>query len=274
MKRALIIALAVALMAAGLTTGAVLVFRGDDDDASEESIRVTPATSSLGIYSTEVGTAEPIARLPGITVLGLGEAEVKPDVALVRLTVGSGSAFGGSDGSVELIDEKELEPVVDALVDAGASKDDIYVNTFSGSYGPSEGAAVITLKWPRPQEVKELLAAAQRAIRKQTDFNLQQVSVIFARDDCDGPEERAIGAALADARERAQRLASLSNAKLGRLIAVSEAGSGGYLAAFAPQRCGVGELLAPGFFEYQAAAATADEVTLTTTLEVTFALER
>ena len=81
-------------------------------------------------------------------------------------------------------------------------------------------------------------------------------------------------AALADARERAERLASLSQAKLGRLIAVSEAGSGGYLAAFAPQRCGVSDLLAPGLFEYQAATATADEVTVTTTLEVTFALER
>jgi uncharacterized protein YggE len=83
-----------------------------------------------------------------------------------------------------------------------------------------------------------------------------------------------MGAALADARERAERLSSLSQAKLGRLIAVSEAGSGGYLAAFAPQRCGVSDLLAPGLFEYQAATATADEVTVTTTLEVTFALER
>lgn len=231
----------------------MLALRGDGDEASGEPIQVTPPTSSLDVYSTGQGTAEPIARLPGITVLGFGEVEVKPDVALVRLTVGSGSAFAGSDESVKLVDEKELEPIVEALVDAGTPKDDIYVNTFSASgYGSSEGAALITLKWPQPQEVKEILVAAQRAIRTQTDFNLQQVSVIFARADCDGPEKEAMGAALADARERAERLASLSHAKLGRLIAVSEAGSGGYLAAFAPQRCGVGGLLAPGLFEYQA----------------------
>jgi hypothetical protein len=243
--------------------------------ASQAPIRVTPPAGSSSIVGIGQSSADPIARLPGITVLGLGQVEVKPDVAMVRLTVGSGSAFGGSDGSVELIDEKELEPVVEALVDAGAPRDEIYINTYSGfAYGPSEGAALITLKWPRPKEVKEILAAAQRAIRKQTDYNLQQVSVSFGRDDCDGPEEKAMDAALADARERAERLASLSRAKLGRLIAVSEAGSGGYLAPFAPQRCGVGDLLTPGLFEYQAATATADEVTVTTTLEVTFALER
>jgi nicotinamide mononucleotide (NMN) deamidase PncC len=64
--------------------------------------------------------------------------------------------------------------------------------------------------------------------------------------------------ALADARKRAERLASLSQAKLGRLVAVSESTSAGYFAAFAPQRCGVSELLASGgfgLFEYQAAAS-------------------
>jgi hypothetical protein len=149
----------------------------------------------------------------------------------------------------------------------------VSVDTFSGStYGPNEGAAVITVKWSRPQEVKKILATAQRAIRKETAFNLQNVAVVFMRDDCDGPEENAMRAALADARKRAERLASLSHAKLGRLIAVSEATSGGALTPFTTQRCGAAELLAPGLFEYQAAAATADEMTVNATLVVTFAV--
>jgi hypothetical protein len=200
---------------------------------------------------------------------------VKPDTALVRLTVGSGSAFDGPDRTVKLVDEKKLEPIVEALVDAGAPEDDVYVNTFGGStFGPDEDAAVIVVEWPRPRDVHAVLAAAQRAIRKKTDFDLQAVAVAFARDDCAGPEEKAMRAALADARERAARLASLSHAKLGRLVAVSEAPSGGALSLFAPKGCGVPELSTPGLFEYQSAAASADKITVTSTLEVTFALER
>jgi uncharacterized protein YggE len=271
-RRALIVALLV-LLAAALATGVVLAFHGDGDESSQEPIRVTPPAGTLLSYGINEGTAAPIARLPGITVVGSGDVEVKPDVALVRLTVGSGSRFDSSEGSVQLIDEQELEPVVKALTDAGAPKDDIYVDTFSGStYGPNEGAAAITVKWSRPQEVKKILATAQRAIRKETAFNLQNVAVVFMRDDCDGPEENAMRAALADARKRAERLASLSHAKLGRLIAVSEATSGGALTPFTTQRCGAAELLAPGLFEYQAAAATADEMTVNATLEVTFAV--
>jgi uncharacterized protein YggE len=252
----------------------VLVSRGDGDEASAEAIKVTPSGGSVGIVSGGGATAQPVSRLPGITVLGMGDVEVKSDVALVRLTVGSGSdSFSG--GSVELIDEKQLRPVVDALVDAGAKQDDIYVNTFTG-YGSSEGAAQLTIKWSRPQEMNKLLAAAQRAIRKQTGFDLSAVSVNFLRDDCDGPEAKATAAALADARGRAERLASLSDQKVGRLISVSEAGSAGSLIGYGPQRCGVDAALASGglgLFDYQTGTSTADEVMVSTTLEVTFALD-
>jgi uncharacterized protein YggE len=277
-RRALIIVLVCVLLVVALATTAVLAFRGDGDggESSEEPIQVTPPSSSSSSFVTGRSTAEPIARLPGITVIGSGEVEVEPDTALVRLTVGSGSAFEGPNGgNVTLADEDDLDPVVEALADAGAPKDDIYVNTFGGSaFGPDEEAAVITLEWPRPREVKKILATAQRAIRKQTDYNLQGVAVVFMRDDCDGPDEKQLRAALADAQERAERLASLAHVKLGRLIAVSEATAGSSLSEFPTQGCGVHGLLAPGFFEYQSAAATADKMTLTTTLEVTFAVER
>jgi uncharacterized protein YggE len=273
-RRPLIVVLVLVVIAAAAVIAAVLSFRGDGDKASEEPIRVTPSSSSFGIFGGTAGsTAQPISRLPGITVIGSGEVEVKPDTALVRLTVGSGSAFQGSDGDVELVDEKDLEPVVNALVDAGAPKDDIYVNTFGGSFGPNEGAAVIILKWPRPQDVKEILSTAQRSVRKETNYNLQAIAVVFMREDCDGPEEKAMRDALADARKRAERLAALSDAKLGRLIAVSEAAAGDPLTAFTTQRCGIAELLAPGLFEYQSASATAEEITVTSTLEVTFAVQ-
>jgi len=281
-RRALIIA-AVVLVVAALAGGAVLVFRGDSDDAKAEPIRIaTPGGVSISSYgSRSVGaTAQSLARLPGVTVVGSGQVEVKPDTALVRLTVGSGSGavFPGNGGGqdVELIDEDKLEPIVDALVDAGAPRDEIYVDPFGNSnFGPSNTAAVITLEWPKPREVRELLSAAQREIRK-TSFTLQDVAVAFMRDDCEDADQKTVNAALADARKRAERLASLSNAKLGPLIAVSEATSGSslsLLSVFAQQRCGV-DTVTPGSFEYQSGAATADKLKVSTTLEVTFALER
>src|SRR6266536_3371541 len=83
------------------------------------------------------------------------------------------------------------------------------------------------------------------------------------------PQDRA---ALADARKRAERLAALSHAKLGQLVAVSEATSNSYLSLFTQQRCGV-DTSAPALLDYQAGAATADKMTVSATLEVTFALE-
>jgi hypothetical protein len=73
-SRALILALVVALLVGGLATGVVLRLRGDGDEASKEPIRVTSPAITAEVYSTGAGTAQPVARLPGITVLGFGEA--------------------------------------------------------------------------------------------------------------------------------------------------------------------------------------------------------
>jgi uncharacterized protein YggE len=236
---------------------------------------VTPPSSRSELYGTGSATAEPVARLPGITVVGSGQVEVPADTAVVRMTVGSGSGFDGPNATVKLVDEKRLDPLVDTLVEAGASKDDIYVNTFGGSdYGPNEDSAVIVVEWPRPRKVKDLLAKAQRAIRARTPYNLQNVAVAFKRDDCASAEAKAMRAALDDARRRAERLAALSHAKLGRLIAVSQATSAGLLTAFTSPMCNAADTVSPGLLEYQAAAATADKVPVTATLEVTFAITR
>jgi uncharacterized protein YggE len=277
MRRGVIALLVVGVLVAAGAIGAVLAFDGDGDKTQkDEAIQVTPPSGSISSFGFSTGaTAEPIARLPGVTVVGSGDVEVKPDTALVRLTIGSGSAFSSDGGPVKLVDEHELDPVLKALADAGVSKDDIYVNTFNGSFGPNEGAAVVALEWTHPREVKKLLAIAQRAVRNGTPYNLQDITVVFRRKDCDDPERSAMRAALADAQTREKRLASLSHMKLGRLIAVSEATtSAGALAAFTSQSCGVGDVLTPGLFEYQASAGTADKLTVSATLEVTFAVER
>jgi uncharacterized protein YggE len=251
----------------------VVATRGEGRDTREVPIRVTPPGGSFNeVYGTASATAEPIARLPGITVIGSGKTEVKPDTAIVRMTIGSGSGFDASDGPVKLIGEHKLDPVVDALVAAGAARDDIYVSTLGGSFGPDENAAVVAAEWPQPENVNKLLAAAQRAVRNDTPYNLQDVSVTFRRKDCDGPSEVVAREALADARKRAERVAALSHAKLGRLIAVSEAPSSAGFSTLVASTCGVGDVLSPAYLEYQLSPGTPHKVPVTTTLEVTFAL--
>jgi uncharacterized protein YggE len=277
-RRALIIVVVLGVVAA-LTAVAVVAFTGDDSEAKREPIRIASSSGSSAIYGqADASSPQPIARLPGITVIGSGEVEVKPDTALVRLTVGSGSggAFSGTGApSAELVDEDALDPIVDALVDAGAPRDEIYVDPFGGSgFGPDETAAVITVEWPKPKDVRELLAAAQHALDKEkSGLSLENVAVAFMREDCDDADADAANAALADARKRAERIAALSQAKVGKLIAVSEATSASYLSAVTQQQCGVNGI-APGLLGYAGGTSTADKMTLNKTLEVTFALER
>ena len=259
-------------VAAGVAALLYVDRRGDDGDDADERIELTRPAGSLSIVGASASTAQPVARIPGITVIGTGDVEVEPDAALVRLTVGSGSRFGDPDESVALVDEAELEPVVDAVAEAGAPRDEIDVNVFPAEPYDDDGAAQITAKWPRPRDLKPLFAAAQRALRTETEYNLQGIGVVFTVGDCDAAEAQASAAALADARTRAERLAKLSDAKLGRVIAVSEATTASALVPYAASACEAEETAATPYFEFQASSGDADEVTVTSTLEVTFAV--
>jgi uncharacterized protein YggE len=90
-----------------------------------------------------------------------------------------------------------------------------------GLYG-GQGAAQISFTLAHPDDVDKVLAAAQEAVRKQTNYDLQAANVVFSLSDCPSVELKAWKAALADAAVRAQRLADLSGVKLGQILAVSE----------------------------------------------------
>jgi hypothetical protein len=174
--------------------GAILVLAiacggGDEPDGEEASSQ--ESTSENVLLGTDSGQASALASygmtqglsgalaasaLPGVTVVGNGEAKAEPDGAMVRLTVGSDAAFYDTGApTFDFVKEKELQPVVKALQDEGVSKDDISVSTFAqGMYDPySGGAAQITFLWPRPAEMEAILEAAQEAIRRETDYSLQ-----------------------------------------------------------------------------------------------------
>ncbi len=250
---------------------------GSKHASSTTSTQQAPTRSSgidrVGVSSAEVrgGIAGvPAAALPGITVLGTGEQSAKPDRAVVGLTVG-GSEIGPGGQSFALVEQSEIQPVVAALDDAGAEQ--IAVDRFAqGVYG-NESAAQINFALKHPDEVDQSIAAARTALRKHTDYDLQAASVVFGFSDCASVEQEAWRAALADAADRAQQLADLSGAKLGRILAVSEAANSS--SPYAPAASGCQTLRLPpaaNVFFPAAAENTEQKVTVAVTLQVTYAV--
>ena len=194
--------------AAVATTTAVVRAGG----GSSQGIDVI-STSRAGIAGV------PAAALPGITVVGTGEQSASPDHAVVQLVIGSGD-FGPSGPALQLIEPAELDPIVKALRGAGAS--DIEPDRFGqGPFG-NEAAATITLTVDHADGVDAAIEAAQAAVRAHTSYGLQASNVVFGLKNCPDVEQQAWHAALADAKQRAQRLADQTGVQLGDLLAVSE----------------------------------------------------
>jgi hypothetical protein len=238
---------------------------------SKKSVDVV---TGAGAGSGGVVRGVPTPDAAGITVVGRAEAKARPDGARVALAIGSGEGFGSSGQGFELVDEKELEPVVAALVKAGAPRDDIVVDAFAS--GPYERAgAQVEFKWPRADGVRKPIEAAQVAARKQTDYSLQNANIQFTIHDCAPVEEKAFAAALRDARGRAERLAKLAGLKLGDVRALAEVtGSSSPYDFASPSGCAAFENVN---FSSSALIATfgtpngrPDQVSVSVALQVTF----
>jgi uncharacterized protein YggE len=240
---------------------------------SQSSAGTQGAASNVLVSGGQVGLAGvPAAALPGITVLGNGEESAPPDGALVALTVGSRSAsFSSSGPSFEPVDASDLEPVVRALGRAGA--DGVSVDRFGGrSFSPFGRAARIDFEASRPDDVDKLLAAARDALGADGDMSVQTASVVFTRGDCEKLEQRAWKSALAEAHERATRMASLSGVELGRVLAVSEASTGSTPYSVATSGCESFEPSRSAYPTQRAVENTAEEITVAVTLQVTYAV--
>ena len=212
--------------------------------------------------------------MPGITVVGSGNAKAKPDGVIIRLTIGSGDmgSFDGSLPSIEIIDEKELAPVVAALKDAGVSEDDISVNAFVASpYGLGTGAAAIAFRWDKPGDIGSILDTVQDAVRRETDYGLQNVEALFTVKDCDPLEAQARKAALDDASRQAEGIAKTADVSTGDIISVAEAPSLGFPYSITGGCAALRDLpSSDSFLIIQGNSAS--EVAVTVDLQVTYAI--
>jgi len=212
----------------------------------------------------------------GVTVAGYGTATAQPSGASVQLTISAGDPF--SSGSypgfnISFIEVTELEPIVEALKATGVQGDSIDVNSFAqDSFGTGQGAATITFDWSETDGVTQLAEDLADIVSDETKYTLSGFQVLFTVDDCESLEEQAQETALADARKRAERLASLAGLPLGDIRGIAE--GGGVLALYGvPQGCASIDELNPLLSGSLNPHNSPDEVRIDYTLTVTFAVE-
>lgn len=131
----------------------------------------------------------------------------------------------GAMGPPSLTDD-DLQPLIQAMVDAGVEEDDIQTVTGSaassmyGPGGPGMGFVEAEVAQPTRDQVGEIVTAVTQAAI-DNGLLLQQVGVGFDVADCEPLEREANLAAIEDARAQATQLAELMGVSLGDVVQVS-----------------------------------------------------
>ncbi|MBD2091389.1 SIMPL domain-containing protein [Microcoleus sp. FACHB-1515] len=212
--------------------------------APAKAMNPTPAAPARSIDETaiaQVPSASP--NQPSLSVVGQGQADGVADTAEVQLTfvnysytallerfsIAQLGAVGNSDSStnegltsylneLEPITQASLQPIVARLVAAGAPASAIEVNIDeSASTGappfPEISSAQISVRLNRPSlaQIEAIRTAAASAIEGNDKLFLENNLVTYTSADCRALEQAAYAAAIADARQRAERVAAAAN---------------------------------------------------------------
>ena len=171
--------------------------------------------------------------LPGLTVLGYGMASAAADSAILEFYFSTGiavkpDAVPGNTGSgsseqaqtTASITESDLQPVIDAIVAEGVSRDSI--EFLGGSYyEPFYSSATLRVTTRDLGKLGEIIQAGTDAAGTLTNIALQGSYVSYTISDCAGLERQALQAAKQDAEARADVLADALNVARGAVTAAS-----------------------------------------------------
>ncbi|MEO8456498.1 MAG: SIMPL domain-containing protein [Chloroflexota bacterium] len=261
------------------------------------------ARSASGVgSSSSSGIAAPQAigdGTTGITVSGFGLATADPDAAIIDFyfsryggyccvsplpapdlpadgSSGSGSAPAppidikpttGAGETVEPITEAVLQPVIDAIVAAGVSRSDIeFINSYSDQYS-SSATLHVTVK--NIDSVSDVTTAAQNAANNLGGNTSFSSNVSYTLQDCSAIEKAALDAAVTDAGERGQQLATALHVGLGKVI-----GAADYSYSPSGSQCSSGGMPYPVYYDVGVKSATggATSVQVVAQISVTYAM--
>jgi uncharacterized protein YggE len=183
----------------------------------------------------------------GITVQGFGTATTEADSARIEFYFGRYAEDGvpipepdlrpgssGSSGADDVVDpaqedgveaipitEADLQPVIDALVAAGVSRDDIeFVE--QGYYDPYWATATLRVKVGNLDSLEGVVGAGTNAGNSLTDIALQSSNVIYTVGDCSSLQQAALGTAMEDAGDNVQTFATALGVTAGEMIGASD----------------------------------------------------
>lgn len=173
-------------------------------------------------------TEQPFARM--ITVNGEGELTVKPDIAIVNLSV---VERGQTVGAATQAGNQKMNQVVSFLKGLGVSEDDLKTTNYwlNPDYRyPKEGGEPQIVGYTLNQNVRVKvrdLTKVEEVIDGAVKAGVNQTGQLsFEIDDDSEARAEAREEAFADAREKAEAMASAAGVRLGRVVSFSE--SGGY----------------------------------------------
>jgi Protein of unknown function (DUF541). len=253
--------LAVAALAADFARSSSSTTNTTANSAAAPAAQTGPSggTSSGGSAAADIsksaaGSSSLVAGAPqastsndtGITVQGYGMATADADSAIVQfyfsnynnivppMPVPMPDANGSSGstpsdvkpsiaspGTVSPITQADLQPVINALTNAGVAASDIQFSG-QGYYDMYSSSATLTATIKTLSIVDSAVTAAQSAAANLSNITLQSTNVSYTLQDCKPLESAAMKAAVTDAGERAGLLADALSVKLGNVTGASD----------------------------------------------------
>lgn len=185
------------------------------------SFEITTAISGMGVPEP-APASEPTLTPGDVPPAEQGTPAAGASEQGSAVEPGWAPAGGGMNGMPRLSD-RDLQPLVDAMIAAGVDEASIEVATgpsvasFYGPGGPGGGRLDATIDGPTRASVDATIEAVDRAATR-AGLTLQYVGVAYDLADCSTLVRDAKKEAIQDARDRATELASLLGVTLGEML--------------------------------------------------------
>lgn len=204
------------------------------------------ALAVFGAMTSKIALAQtPVPQQSRLVAIGMGKASAPAATATLQFLLGSSMMYGmgpmygtesapmGSPESGEqtvpnmsgAISDASLQPVVEALTEAGVSADAVTIAvpaaTDAFSPGGSVGEILVVIDQPADGALRDIVRAVRRSAAP-SGLEVLHVGASFTPADCAVLFQAAREAAIADAQARVEGLAVSLGGTLGALIEASE----------------------------------------------------
>jgi hypothetical protein len=172
----------------------------------------------------------PSAQDKAIMVTGSGIVKAKASRVEVRLTIGEDFPLDASAPPTKPkpITEKELNIIVNGLVQPGIKRDQITTRIKGEEVVPGQGLLLIAIDQPTPDLFDRLLKSARTAVEAQ-NLSILDSQFTYSISNCQALEQQAYEKAIQDAAWRAEAIAKATRQTLSSTPSVAEAFYNGFV---------------------------------------------